>query len=109
MADLRGRSDAVSTRPGLQEFQFADVEFARLRELVREHTGIALSEAKRELVYGRVARRLRRLNLPSFTEYLKLVDSGCPDELQELVNAITTNLTSFFREGYHFDHLTAEA
>jgi chemotaxis protein methyltransferase CheR len=99
----------VSTRSAAHEFELTEAEFNRLRELVREHTGIALSPAKRELVYGRLARRLRSLKLASFAEYCQLIESGHADELQELTNAITTNLTSFFRESYHFELLAAEA
>ena len=99
----------MSTQPADQEFEFTDAEFKRLREIVHARTGIALSEAKRELVYGRLARRLRKLKLQSFAEYCQLVETGEPAELEELTNAITTNLTSFFREGYHFEQLAAEA
>jgi len=82
-------------------------EFDRIRELVREHTGIALSDAKRQLVYGRLARRLRALRLESFTAYIKLLETGGP-EIQEFTNAVTTNLTSFFREPHHFEYLASE-
>lgn len=91
-----------------QEFAFTDADFNRLRALVHKRTGIALSEAKRELVYGRLARRLRKLKLATFAEYCVLVESGEQVELQELTNAITTNLTSFFREDYHFAQLANE-
>jgi chemotaxis protein methyltransferase CheR len=90
------------------EFELTDAEFKRLREIVHARTGIALSEAKRELVYGRLARRLRKLKLTSFAEYCRLVEGAESEELQELTNAITTNLTSFFRENYHFEQLGAE-
>jgi chemotaxis protein methyltransferase CheR len=76
---------------------------------VRELTGIALAASKKELVYGRLARRLRKLKLTSFGEYCTLLESGDGTELQELTNAMTTNLTSFFRENYHFEQLAAEA
>jgi chemotaxis protein methyltransferase CheR len=99
----------VSTQLVEHEFEFTDSEFNRLRQLVHARTGIALSEAKRELVYGRLARRLRKLNLASFAEYCQLVELPESDEIQELTNAITTNLTSFFRESYHFAQLAAEA
>src|SRR5271156_716205 len=98
----------MSIQPIDQEFEFTDAEFKRLREIVHARTGIALSEAKRELVYGRLARRLRKLKLASFAEYCQLVERGESAELQELTNAITTNLTSFFREGYHFDQMAKE-
>jgi chemotaxis protein methyltransferase CheR len=60
------------------------------------------------LVYSRLARRLRKLKLTSFAEYCDVVESGFGDEVQELTNAITTNLTSFFRENHHFEQLASE-
>src|SRR5580692_600077 len=87
------------------EVVLSDAEFSRICELVREHSGIALSDAKRQMVYGRLVRRLRALRLSSFAEYLQLLERGDPIELQEFTNAITTNLTSFFRESHHFDYL----
>ena len=93
----------------LHDFALSQPEFDRLRELVREHTGIALSEAKRQLVYGRLARRLRALRMETFGEYIALIEAGDPAELEEFVNAVTTNLTSFFREPHHFDYLAREA
>jgi chemotaxis protein methyltransferase CheR len=99
----------MNTQPAEYEFELTDSEFKRLRDLVHARTGIALSEAKRELLYGRLARRLRKLKLNSFAEYCRLVETDESAELQELTNAITTNLTSFFREDYHFKQLAAEA
>ena len=93
----------------LQDFALSQPEFDRLRELVREHTGIALSEAKRQLVYGRLARRLRALKMDSFGEYIDMIETGDPAELEEFVNAVTTNLTSFFREPHHFEYLARDA
>jgi chemotaxis protein methyltransferase CheR len=90
------------------DFTLSEAEFDRLRELVREHTGIALSDAKRQLVYGRLARRLRALKLATFAEYIGLIEAGESEELEEFTNAITTNLTSFFREPHHFDYLGQE-
>ncbi|HET7810429.1 MAG TPA: CheR family methyltransferase, partial [Steroidobacteraceae bacterium] len=90
------------------DFALSSSEFERLRELVREHTGIALSEAKRQLVYSRLARRLRALHLPSFAAYIDLLERGEPKELEEFTNAVTTNLTSFFREPHHFEYLANE-
>jgi chemotaxis protein methyltransferase CheR len=91
------------------DFKLTDAQFNRIRELVREHTGIALSDAKRQLVYGRLARRLRALQLTDFGTYIKLLERGDPAELEEFTNAVTTNLTSFFREAHHFDYLGREA
>jgi chemotaxis protein methyltransferase CheR len=98
----------VSSPAEAQEFELSDVVFDRLRELVRLHTGIALAASKRELVYGRLARRLRALQLKSFADYCALIESGPAGEVQELTNAITTNLTSFFRENHHFQQLAGE-
>jgi chemotaxis protein methyltransferase CheR len=92
----------------LREFEFGDDDFQALRALVREVTGISLSEQKRELVYGRLARRLRALNLKSFREYRELLRQDDGDELVQFCNAITTNLTAFFREPHHFDHLKSD-
>ena len=92
-----------------RDFELTEAEFDRIRELVREHTGIALSEAKRQLVYGRLARRLRALKLGNFAEYIELLERGDPAELEEFTNAVTTNLTSFFREPHHFEYLAREA
>src|SRR3954470_6040629 len=92
----------------LQDFALSQPEFDRIRELVREHTGIALSEAKRQLVYGRLARRLRALKISGFAEYIALIEDGHPEELEEFTNAVTTNLTSFFREPHHFEYLGKE-
>jgi chemotaxis protein methyltransferase CheR len=89
----------------LREFEFGDEDFQALRKLVREVTGISLSEQKRELVYGRLARRLRALNLRTFREYRQILASDTDGELVQFCNAITTNLTAFFREPHHFEHL----
>jgi len=87
-----------------REFSFTDGDFEFIRHLVAEQTGINLSEGKREMVYGRLARRLRERGIGSFAEYCKLLE-GDDGEIIHLVNAITTNLTSFFRENHHFEYL----
>jgi len=90
------------------DFTLSQSEFDRIRELVREHTGISLSEAKRQLVYGRLSRRLRALKLTGFREYIAMIEDGHPEELEEFTNAVTTNLTSFFREPHHFEYLAKD-
>ena len=96
----------IGSRPQYQrEFEFSDADFIALRDLVREITGLCLSDAKRELVYGRVARRLRTLGIDSFAAYRDLLERDEGGELAEFCNAMTTNLTSFFREPHHFDYL----
>lgn len=95
--------------PAQREFSFSDREFQFLTKLVMKRTGIVLAEHKRDMVYSRLARRLRALKLDSFSAYCELVqsDDGA-EEMGNLVNAITTNLTSFFRESHHFEHLHDE-
>ena len=99
----------TSIRALANDFQLSDAEFDRIRVLVREHTGIALADTKRQLVYGRLARRLRALRLATFGEYIELLEGGEPGELEEFTNAVTTNLTSFFREPHHFEYLAQQA
>ncbi|WP_306534793.1 CheR family methyltransferase [Geobacter sp.] len=102
-------TDADSPTVETREFRFTDGDFARVRELIYRTAGIALSPVKRDLVYGRLARRLRVRGLSSFADYLRILESGDRQEQVEFVNALTTNLTSFFREPHHFpilaDHL----
>ncbi|HEY4972652.1 MAG TPA: protein-glutamate O-methyltransferase, partial [Steroidobacteraceae bacterium] len=92
----------------LREYELSDDDFQRIRRMVRERLGIALAQSKRELVYGRLSRRLRALKLRNFSSYLQRIESGDADELQHFCNAITTNLTSFFRESHHFDFLAQQ-
>ncbi|HAF01660.1 MAG TPA: chemotaxis protein CheR, partial [Methylophilaceae bacterium] len=93
-----------------REFDFTLKDFARVRKLIYEHAGISLSEAKTDMVYSRVGRRLRTLGYSSFAEYLDFLEGQQdPVEWEAFTNALTTNLTSFFREEHHFpilaDHL----
>jgi chemotaxis protein methyltransferase CheR len=97
-------ADGADSQPS-REYEFSDQDFQRIRRMVHQHTGIALSDSKRQLVYGRLSRRLRALRLRAFDAYLARVEDGDADELQHFRNAITTNLTSFFRESHHFDFL----
>jgi chemotaxis protein methyltransferase CheR len=95
----------TQTMSRLREFAFGDEDFDALRKLVKQLTGINLSDQKRELVYGRLARRLRVLQLKSFGEYRELLAHDGGVEIVQFCNAITTNLTAFFREPHHFDYL----
>lgn len=86
-----------------REFEFTSHDFARVRKLIYQHAGISLSEAKTDMVYSRIGRRLRTVGLYSFKEYLdKLEQEDSPAEWEAFTNALTTNLTSFFREEHHF-------
>jgi len=87
-----------------REFDFTDKDFERIRDLAHERAGIFLSPKKRDLVYSRIARRLRALGLITFDDYLHQLEDN-EDEAQDFINALTTNLTAFFREAHHFDLL----
>jgi chemotaxis protein methyltransferase CheR len=94
-----------------REFEFTSTDFSRVRKLIYQHAGISLSEAKTDMVYSRVGRRLRAAGIDSFKEYLdRLERKNDAAEWEAFTNALTTNLTSFFREEHHFpilaDHLT---
>jgi chemotaxis protein methyltransferase CheR len=92
-----------------REFSFTDADFSSLRQLVKEISGITLADSKRELVYGRLSRRLRHHGMQSFAEYRALLASDAGKaEMGEFTNAVTTNLTSFFRENHHFEYLRDE-
>lgn len=88
-----------------RQFELSTSEFDTLRELVQKLTGIHLSECKREMIYRRLAKRLDQLDLNSFTEYCQLLKSGDTAEIEDFANAVTTNLTYFFREAHHFEYV----
>lgn len=82
-----------------------DAEFRFMREFVYEHLGISLGEHKRQLVQGRLARRLRALRLPDYAAYCEYLRNHPDSELGELASVISTNVTSFFREPHHYELL----
>lgn len=85
-----------------REFLFTDTDFDRIRALIYKHAGISLAPVKRDMVYSRLARRLRAIGLSSFAQYLDRLERSDDKEWEHFVNALTTNLTSFFREEHHF-------
>jgi len=87
------------------DIPLSDKEFERLRGLVRAHTSIELPDIKRGLVHSRFLKRLKALGLSNFDQYCDLIDNEESPEIEEFVNAITTNFTRFFREQHHFDYL----
>jgi chemotaxis protein methyltransferase CheR len=100
----------TSARPGANmvdgEFAFTETDFRKISAMVHGDAGIHLPDAKATLVYSRLAKRLRALGLTSFKDYCALVaDSNGVDERQKMLAALTTNVTRFFREPHHFDHL----
>ncbi len=103
-ARVLGAQDAVSSG----RIPLAASEFRALRDLIFEKSGITLSDSKTQLVASRLARRLRARGLDSYGAYYDLVIRRDPDgaELREMLNAITTNKTDYFREKHHFDFLT---
>ncbi|QHS08723.1 CheR family methyltransferase [Sinimarinibacterium sp. NLF-5-8] len=99
-----GRDSAVLDPS--REFAYTLADFERVRSMIHRHAGIALADSKRDLVYSRLARRLRALDIETFRRYLdQLEQAPESDEWEHFTNALTTNLTSFFREAHHFDIL----
>ncbi len=91
--------------PQDREFAFTREDFEWIRQKVTRETGIQLNPSKDQMVYARLARRLRARGLKDFASYRKLLDNDDGEEMGLFVNALTTNLTAFFREAHHFDHL----
>ncbi len=82
-----------------------DRDFEWLRQAANRHSGIQLPAGKRSMIQGRLAKRLRRLAIPDFAEYRRRLEAGDEAEFGEFINSLTTNVTSFFREPHHFEHL----
>lgn len=92
------------------EPSIADRELEKISELIYQRAGIVLTNQKRDMVYNRLSRRLRELRLTRFADYLGMLENNPnSDEWQSFINALTTNLTSFFREAYHFPLLAEHA
>jgi len=87
-----------------REFSYTRKHFDEVRAKLYELAGITLATSKDALVYSRLVRRIRNLNLSGFPDYFSYLDRT-PAETQEFINALTTNLTSFFREAHHFEIL----
>ena len=97
-----------------KEFNFTKSDFERVRALIYQRAGISLADSKQEMVYSRLARRLRATGIVSFATYLAELEAGrLGEEWESFTNALTTNLTSFFREAHHFpllaEHLKTAA
>ncbi len=113
MVDLQRKTPISTTRvstalpqmvrtSGEREFSFSATDFERVRKLIYQRAGISLSPVKQDMVYSRLARRLRATGKQSFAEYLDALEKQGGEEWERFVNSLTTNLTSFFREPHHF-------
>jgi chemotaxis protein methyltransferase CheR len=100
VAEFGGDSGAGA---GGREFAWTNDDFDRVQAMIYKKAGISLHDGKHAMVYSRLSRRLRETGHQSFREYLSWLESTNGDEWQEFVNALTTNLTSFFREPHHFE------
>lgn len=91
-----------------QDFTLSERDFERVIGRIYQLAGIVIEPQKRQMIHARLSRRLRATGMANFTAYLDHATSGAdPEEMQEFINAITTNLTSFFRENHHFTHFRA--
>lgn len=88
-----------------REFPMSDTNFKIIQDLAYQKIGIKLSPYKKNMIYSRLSRRLRSLNLKNFDDYCDIICHPEQNEIVEFINAVTTNLTSFFREPYHFDYI----
>jgi chemotaxis protein methyltransferase CheR len=101
--------DESAALAGRREFPFTTRDFYRIAATLKAEAGITLSTAKAPLVYARLVKRVRELGLESFRDYCALVaGADGADERRRMTIALTTNVTRFFREPHHFDHLRSE-
>tara|TARA_R110002167_G_scaffold16468_2_gene64350 strand:- start:518 stop:1354 length:837 start_codon:yes stop_codon:yes gene_type:complete len=87
------------------ELLMSDSDFERVSELAYLYTGIVFVTQKKDMVYRRLSRRLRELDLQTMEAYFPLIDNETKPEVSLFINAISTNLSEFFREPHHFDYL----
>jgi chemotaxis protein methyltransferase CheR len=92
----------MSRNPEQKEFLFTPADFERIRAMLYKHSGIKLNDSKMDMVYSRLARRLRATGLKTFQDYLARVEKQHDEEWETFINSLTTNLTAFFREPHHF-------
>lgn len=107
MTNAAAQTSGSAAAARQREFTLSDAEFNEIRAVIKQMTGINMGDTKRQLIYRRVSNRLKALNMTSFREYLTFLKSGDATEVELFSNAVTTNLTSFFREEHHFDYLAA--
>jgi len=108
-AASQARSALAQDEGAGREFVFTEQDFQRVRNLILKAAGISLATSKQSMVYSRLARRLRATNHLKFSDYLNdLEKNERSPEWEHFTNALTTNLTSFYREAHHFDILTQQ-
>ncbi|WP_241595022.1 protein-glutamate O-methyltransferase CheR [Rosenbergiella epipactidis] len=101
-------STSAATQSGRYELSAQD--FQKISALIYQRAGIVLAAHKQEMVYNRLLRRVRALNLANFSQYIQFLEKNPQSsEWQEFINALTTNLTAFFREAHHFSILAQRA
>ena len=98
---------ATAANQAERDIAFSAADFQRVRGMIRSKAGIDLNPGKQNMVYSRLSRRLRERGMDSFSAYLDSLAGDHDPEWQEFINCLTTNLTSFFREAHHFEHLAA--
>jgi chemotaxis protein methyltransferase CheR len=109
MSATHGNAAQLDPAAGLGTLTISDREFAQFQMFIYEAAGITLSNIKKALVSGRLASRLKHLDLDSYGDYFRLISSGKePDEAQMAIDLLTTNETYFFREPQHFAFMKAE-
>jgi chemotaxis protein methyltransferase CheR len=102
--EVQGSGFSASGAPPTGEFAFSDANFREIARIAKEEAGIDLPESKATLVYSRLAKRLRALGISTFSDYCAMVRED-ETERNGMIAALTTNVTRFFREPHHFEHL----
>lgn len=105
---MKTNNELIMTVDGREAgFEFHQGDFRQVQKLIYDHAGIKLADTKQDMVYSRIIRRLRATGIKTFREYLRLIETS-PAEWEAFVNSLTTNLTAFFREEYHFPILAEQ-
>ena len=96
----------MTVKEKAREFEYTWDDFNFLRRISNQHSGILVPDDKFDMFYSRLSKRIRVLGFTRFKQYCEYLDSHSDQEFTEFINAVTTNLTSFFRENHHFEFLT---
>lgn len=97
-------SEPVNNEFKGREFEFNDSDFSAIKSAIYDKSGINLTDNKKSMVYARLSKRIRQLNLNTFAEYVSFLSTSSDEKLL-LVDMLTTNVTSFFRENHHFQEV----